>query len=190
MTILHTRAGRTEFDSEFFDPEFFDPEFFDPEFFEPEFGREVLDSELGREARATAVEVPRLRPSAAPRRPRLSRPAGAPLRHTGTGVLVSRASHRPRPVTPATTVVLALIAGAITLWLGLVAQFGGVVGSQAEIPGRLAVVQVEAGESLQKVAQRVAPEAPVGVVVERIRELNELESAALDAGQRLIAPVS
>ncbi|HEY9265536.1 MAG TPA: LysM peptidoglycan-binding domain-containing protein, partial [Mycobacterium sp.] len=123
------------------------------------------------------------------RRPRSRRPAGAPIRYRGTGVLVSRASHRRRPITPATTVVLALIAGAITMWLGLVAQSGGVVGSEAQIPGRLAVVQVQAGESLQQVAQRVAPEAPVGDVIARIRELNELDSVALDAGQTLIAPV-
>ncbi|GJF09814.1 hypothetical protein NGTWS0302_24720 [Mycolicibacterium cyprinidarum] len=112
------------------------------------------------------------------------------MRYRGTGVPVSRTSHRRRPITPATTVVLALIAGAITLWLGLVAQFGGVVGSQAEIPSRLAVVQVQAGESLQQVAQRVAPDAPVGDTVDRIRQLNELQSVALDAGQTLIAPVS
>lgn len=137
----------------------------------------------------TAVEGPRLRPAGAARRPRSSRPVGAPMHYRGTGVLVSRASHRRRPITPATTVVLALIAGAITLWLGLVAQFGGVVGSEVETPGRLAVVQVQAGESLQQVAHRVAPDAPVGDVVEQIRELNELDSVALDAGQTLIAPV-
>ncbi len=34
----------------------------------------------------------------------------------------------------------------------------------------------------------MAPDAPVGQVVERIRELNELDSASLDAGQTLIAP--
>ena len=111
------------------------------------------------------------------------------MRHRGTGVLVSRASHR-RLITPATTVMLALVAAAITLWLGLVGQFGGVVGSEAQIPGRLAVVQVQSGESLQHVAQRVAPDAPVADVVERIRELNKLESVALDAGQTLIAPVA
>lgn len=111
------------------------------------------------------------------------------MRHRGTGVLVSRASHR-RPITPATTVLLALVAAAITLWLGLVGQFGGVVGTEAQIPGRLAVVQVHSGESLQHVAQRVAPDAPVAEVVERIRELNKLESVALDAGQTLIAPVA
>ncbi|MDY6996532.1 MAG: LysM peptidoglycan-binding domain-containing protein [Actinomycetota bacterium] len=121
--------------------------------------------------------------------PRSRRPAGAALQYRGTGVLVSRASHRPRPITPATTVLLAVIAGAITLWLGLVAQAGGVVGGAAEIPSRLAVVQVQTGESLQQVAQRVAPGAPVSDVVDRIRDLNKLESAALDAGQTLIAPV-
>ena len=38
-------------------------------------------------------------------------------------------------------------------------------------------------------AHRVAPDAPVGQVVERIRELNQLDSVALDAGQTLIAPI-
>lgn len=105
-------------------------------------------------------------------------------------MLVSRSPHRRRPITPATTVVLALIAGVITIWLGLVAQSGGVVGSDTEIPGRLAVVQVHTGESLQQVAQRVAPGAPIGEVVDRIRELNELDSVTLTAGQTLIAPVA
>ncbi|MGD9620376.1 MAG: LysM peptidoglycan-binding domain-containing protein [Mycolicibacterium sp.] len=119
---------------------------------------------------------------------RAPRSRTAAMRYRGTGVLASRASHR-RPVTPATTVMLALIAGAITLWLGLIAQFGGVVGDNSEIPARLAVVQVQAGESLQGLAQRVAPGAPVGDVIERIRVLNELESVGLTAGQTLIAPV-
>ena len=111
------------------------------------------------------------------------------MRYRGTGVLVSRAPHRRRPITPATTVVLALIAAAITVWLGLVAPARWCRRREAPVPGRLAVVQVQTGESLQQVAHRVAPDAPVGDVVERIRELNELESVALDAGQTLIAPV-
>jgi hypothetical protein len=103
---------------------------------------------------------------------------------------MSRASHRPRPITPAKTVVLALLAALITIWLGVVAQFGGVMGGvQAPVPDRLAVVQVQAGETLQEIAKRVAPDAPIGQVVERIRELNQLESAALDTGQTLIAPI-
>ncbi|MGH3674707.1 MAG: LysM peptidoglycan-binding domain-containing protein [Mycobacterium sp.] len=126
------------------------------------------------------------------RRPGPARPGGAPMRHRGTGVLMSRASHRSRPITPATTVGLAVLAALITVWLGVVAQFGGVVGTSstsAPVPDRLAVVQVQSGETLQRVAARVAPDAPVGKVVERIRELNQLESAALDAGQTLITPI-
>jgi hypothetical protein len=123
------------------------------------------------------------------RRPRSSRPAGSPLRYHGAGVLMSRASHRRRPITPVSTVVLALIAAAITVWLGLVAQLGAPVDSAPPAPGRLAVVQVQTGESLQQLARRVAPDAPVGSVVDQIRELNELDSAAVDAGQTLIAPV-
>jgi LysM domain len=111
------------------------------------------------------------------------------MQHRGNGVLMSRASHRRRPITPVTTVLLALLAAGITVWLGLVAQLGGVVGSTADVPNRLAVIQVQTGETLQQVAHRVAPDAPVGQIVERIRELNQLDSVALDAGQTLIAPV-
>jgi len=158
----------------------------------------------GAGARAAAVRTPdrgsvrtvpasrRVRPRGERpvRRPQPGRPGGAALRHRGTGVLMSRASHR-RPITPATTVVLALVAAGITVWLGLVAQFGGVLGSSApvSVPSELAVVQVQSGETLQQVARRVAPDAPVAAVVQQIRDLNQLESAALDAGQTLIAPV-
>jgi LysM domain len=151
----------------------------------------ILDS---RETQAAPMNKPVVRPGFRPtdprRRPRSSRPGGAPLRYRGTGVLMSRTSHRRRPITPATTVLLALIASAITVWLGLVAQFGGVTGGDAPVPDRLAVIQVQTGETLQQVAHRVAPDAPMGQVVERIRELNHLDSVALDAGQTLIAPIA
>ena len=78
-----------------------------------------------------------------------ARPGGAPLRHTGTGVAMSRVRgpHRRRPITPATTVGLALLAAMITVWLGLIAQFGDSVrGASASLPDRLAVVQVRSGE--------------------------------------------
>jgi predicted Zn-dependent protease len=87
-------------------------------------------------------------------------------------------------------VALALLAALITVWLGTVAQFGGTAGRAPQpLPDRLAVIRVQAGETLQHVAARVAPDAPVGRVVERIRELNKLDSVSLDAGQTLIAPV-
>ena len=136
---------------------------------------------------------PRSRRRSGTRRPAPQRPAVAGARYRGTGVWMSRAPHRirtARPVTPVTVVVLALLAGIITVWLGAVAQFGEAVrGVTAPVPDRLAVVQVQSGESLQHVAARVAPGAPVGTVVDRIRELNGLDSAGVDAGQTLIAPV-
>jgi hypothetical protein len=107
---------------------------------------------------------------------------------------MSVAPHRRRPVTLATTLGLALVAGIITLWLGLLADLGQMVngdgaGSAAPIPDRLAVVRVEPGESLQDVAHRVAPDAPARQVAQRIRELNDLNAPTLVAGQTLIAPV-
>jgi predicted Zn-dependent protease len=126
--------------------------------------------------------------------PRPRRPAGAPARYRATGVAMSTTPHGQRAVRPATTVALALLAAAITVWLGLVAQFSETVrgtgdAGPAHIPDRLAVVRVEAGETVQQLAARVAPGAPVAQVVERIRELNGLDSVAPAAGQTLIAPV-
>ena len=89
--------------------------------------------------------------------------------------------------------VLALIAAAITVWLGLVAQLGGVTGpveANAAVPHQLAVVELQAGESLHQLALRVAPDAPADAVVAEIRDLNKLDAAApLKAGRTLIAPV-
>lgn len=123
-------------------------------------------------------------------RPPSPRPGGAPLRYRGGGVAMSRATHRRRGITPATTVGLALLAALITVWLGLVAQFGAsAAGGTATVPDELGVVRVQDGESLTQLAARVAPGAPAGQVAMRIRELNRLDSAALDAGQTLIAPI-
>lgn len=128
-------------------------------------------------------------------RPGPARPAGTPLRYRSSGVAMSTASHRTRPVTLATTVGLALLAGVITLWLGLMANFGSMVNgesstdSSTQVPSALAVVRVEPGESLQQLAARVAPGASVRDVVERIRDLNALNTNSVAAGQTLIAPV-
>ncbi len=126
-------------------------------------------------------------------RPAPARPAAIAPRYRGTGVRVSRTPHARTPgrrITPLTLVGLAFTAALITMWLGVVAQFGEAAHASAPVPDRLAVVQVRSGETLAHVAARVAPDAPVNSVVDRIRELNELESGALDAGQTLIAPVA
>jgi len=147
----------------------------------------------------TRVRPAQVRPAGrcgrpAARGPQSSRPVAAAPRYRGTGVLMSNASHRARPITPATTVALAMVAAGITVWLGFVAHFGGMLHSNPEkasvqMPDQLAVVRVESGETLQHLATRVAPDAPASQVVARIRELNELTSSAVTAGQTLIAPV-
>ncbi|AGL28165.1 hypothetical protein J113_18890 [Mycobacterium tuberculosis CAS/NITR204] len=130
------------------------------------------------------------------RRPGRSRPGGAPLRYHRTGVGMSRTGHGSRPVPPATTVGLALLAAAITLWLGLVAQFGqmitggsadGSADSTGRVPDRL--IRNEERGVPACVAVRVAPNAPTRQVADRIRELNGLQTPALAVGQTLIAPV-
>jgi hypothetical protein len=121
-------------------------------------------------------------------RPGPTRPAGGAIAFRGTRVAMSRAPHRRRPVSAAVTIALAGMAALITIWLGALAHSGNVAGT-APVPDSLAVVRVQAGENLQRLAARVAPDAPVSQVVERIKQLNQLDSAALDAGQTLIAPV-
>lgn len=125
------------------------------------------------------------------RRPVPTRPAGAPLRHRGAGVATACGGpNRRRPITAATTAGLALLAGLVTVWLGVVAQIGAAAGgSSAGVPDRLAVVRVQSGETLPQLASRVAPGASRSEVVDRIRELNRLDSAAVQAGQTLIAPI-
>jgi len=124
-----------------------------------------------------------------PRRTAPMRPAGGVMVYRGTGVRVSRAPHRPRPVSVTMTVILAVVAALIAVWLVALAQARSAASSGTSVPEQLAVVQVQPGENLQRLAARVAPDSPVGSVVERIRQLNDLDSAALDAGQTLIAPV-
>jgi hypothetical protein len=117
------------------------------------------------------------------------RPPGAALAYRGTAVSMSRAPHGPRPVSVTMTVLLAAVAALITVWLVALAQSRSADTTGTSAPERVAVVQVQRGENLQQLAARVAPGLPVRSVVDRIRQLNGLDSAALDAGQTLIAPV-
>src|ERR1700753_983236 len=98
---------------------------------EPSGGKHMMPIEMiapSAPIRCRPVQVrpaDRGRPGA--RGPQPSRPVAARPRYRGTGVLMSTAPHRPRPITPATTVALALLAALITAWLGLVAALRGVV---------------------------------------------------------------
>lgn len=161
--------------------------------------RDLIDRQLVEWQQIWPRETERA-PQAAPRRvtgsgsagrPAPMRPATAPMRYSGTGITVSRASHLPRrPVSTVVTIALAGLAALITVWLGSIAHFSSDrAATAAAVPEQLAVVQVQAGETLEQLAARVAPDAPAGQTVERIRDLNKLVSVAVDAGQTLIAPV-
>lgn len=117
------------------------------------------------------------------------RPPGAAVAYRGTAVRLSRAPHGPRPVSVTMTVLLAAVAALITVWLVALAQSRSADATGTAAPEQIALVQVQPGENLQRLAGRVAPGLPVRSVVDRIRQLNGLDSAALDTGQTLIAPV-
>jgi len=145
-------------------------------------------SRTSRQAVRTSVQ----RPVGAPvrnMRPGPRRPAVEPMQYRGSGVRMSRAAHRPKQVSVGLTIALAVVSGLITLWLGVIGHFSG-DSSVPNVPDRLAVVQVQAGETLERVAGRVAPDLPMSHVMQQIRELNQLESGSLEAGQTLISPIS
>jgi hypothetical protein len=155
--------------------------------------RQLVDWSTAWATQARPSRRPAVRDGVRPpvsHRPGPARPRIAPLCYRGSGLAVSRAEHARRPVSTAATVGLAGLAALITLWLGLLAQASSDRrAAPVAVPDQLAVVQVQAGESLQHLAARVAPQVPVSQVVERIRDLNHLDSAAVEAGRTLIAPV-
>src|ERR1700739_5063042 len=132
---------------------------------EPSGGKHMMPVEMIAASAAPRCRPVQVRPAdrgrPGARGPQPSRPVAARPRYRGTGVLMSTAPHRPRPITPATTVALALLAALITVWLGLVAHFGGMLHGGSDqtaghMPDQLAVVRVEPGETLQHLAARVA----------------------------------
>ncbi|MDQ2782762.1 MAG: LysM peptidoglycan-binding domain-containing protein [Actinomycetota bacterium] len=122
------------------------------------------------------------------RRPARQRPGGRPVSYDrlAPGVRRSTAPHRlaaPRARRVVLRIVVALFAvGAL---LGVLAlRSAGTVA----VPTATTVVQVRAGESLSEVAVRVAPNAPMTAVVQRIVSLNGLPSASVRTGESLVVP--
>ena len=108
----------------------------------------------------------------------------SPSRHTGRACPPHpgrlRLTRRGRIVVVALFVVLCFVAFSL-----------GRTSSQASThPGRPATraVTVEPGETLWQIAKAVEPGADPRDTVDRIRELNGLSSAPVQAGQRLIVP--
>ena len=86
-----------------------------------------------------------------------------------------RMSQRARLAMTTTVVAAALV-------IGLTAALtGGSAGT--------GMVTVSTGDSLWIIAQRVAPDADIWLVVDQITELNGLSSTVLRPGQRLVVPL-
>lgn len=81
-------------------------------------------------------------------------------------------------------VLVAPVTLAVVVLLGQLAH--GV--QVAAVPDRTVPVQVAEGDSLWQLARRAAPQADPGTVVERIVEVNRLDTAAVSPGQVVLVP--
>lgn len=148
-----------------------------------------------RFARAYSAQYPLTQRRALPvRTVAYRRPGGRPVTYRGSGLRVSSATHPlvagpRRPVSVRATVLVAVGAALATMWLLMLGQVSAAGAGGAGVPERLAVIQVEPGETLSDVASRVAPDAPRAAMEAKIRELNELGATTLQAGQTLVSPV-
>jgi hypothetical protein len=96
-------------------------------------------------------------------------------------------SKRPVRLTARGRLVVVLVA----LVLLVVGFSLGHVASQAAGPGRHVApptITVQPGETLWRLAERVAPGSDPRLVVTRIEQLNHLDSPAVLAGQQLVVP--
>jgi hypothetical protein len=83
-------------------------------------------------------------------------------------------------------VVLALLA---ILAVGLVVASGSVATDEPGTPEPTRVVMVGSGETLWDIAAGLADDGDVRAMIDRIEELNALDSGMLVAGQRLVVPL-
>ena len=77
----------------------------------------------------------------------------------------------------------------LVLALGVLWGSGSVATEQSGVGEQTLVVQVEPGDTLYDLAARITTDGDVNAMVERIEDLNRLESSMLYAGQKLRVPV-
>lgn len=143
-------------------------------------------------ARGRVVTPPR-----APRRVARRRPAGRAIAYGTRPVVVHRGPH---PLAESgysndrqQVGIAGLVAAAVATFLVLAALFGLAhlrAGTPAAEPADASVVAVQDGETLSDIARRVAPEAGVGTVTDRIVALNDMTDAGVRPGQLLVVPAS
>jgi hypothetical protein len=86
----------------------------------------------------------------------------------------------------AVVVLLALLA---VLAVGVVVASGSVATGEAGTPEPTRVVLVGPGDTLWGIASAVADDGDVRAMIDRIEDLNALESGSLESGQRLLVPL-
>ena len=77
----------------------------------------------------------------------------------------------------------------LVLALGVLWGSGSVATEQPGVGEQTLVVQVEPGDTLYDLAARITTDGDVNAMVERIEDLNRLETSMLYAGQKLRVPV-
>lgn len=116
-----------------------------------------------------------------------SRPNGGSFEHRSR-VGVSRAVHHPEAAAVGVrSMVLGVVVTALVV-LGLAGLAAVSAGSVPVPEGATDVVRVAAGETLSDIAGSVAPGQSVGLVIERIMDLNAMSDSKLNVGQTLIVP--
>lgn len=78
----------------------------------------------------------------------------------------------------------------LVLALGVMWGSGSVATEQPGVAEPTLVVQVESGDTLYDLAAQITTDGDINAMVERIQELNRLESAMVYAGQKLRIPVA
>lgn len=102
-----------------------------------------------------------------------------------------------RPTTPTSTVrltrrgrLVVFAAGLlVVLLLGLIWGAGSVATEKPGTPEPTRVVTVQPGDTLFALAAEVTTDGDVNAMVERIQDLNALDSSVLEVGQKLRIPV-
>ena len=115
--------------------------------------------------------------------PRSAGPRAASPRATSPRVGV-RLTRRGRLVV---VVAALLVAFAIGVF---VTAAGSVATQHPGTPAPTKIVQVDSGDTLWDLASGLAGDGDVRAMMEQIKQLNALDSAELQAGQRLVVPAS
>lgn len=85
---------------------------------------------------------------------------------------------------PLLTLLALIVLGALTF----VSPFEAKAGDSEAQPAAV-MVKVKSGENLWEIAYQAEPQADTRDVVDRIMDINDLESTKIEAGQTLIIPV-